>query len=74
MICAIKVDGYEARGFHFNKVHIIHIFCLNKVKKSRVEMTNFVWQSSIGTVDDIVIDIVKELRNPFCRLFMLFST
>ena len=46
----------------------------NKAKKSRVEMTNFVWQSSIGTVDDIVIDIVKELRNPFCRLFMLFST
>ena len=47
---------------------------MDKVKKSRVEMTNFVWQSSIGTVDDIVNDIVKELRNPFCRLFMLFST
>ena len=64
MICAIKVDGYEARGFHFNKVHIIHIFCLNKVKKSRVEMTNFVWQSSIGTVHVIVI-LVKELRKSF---------
>ena len=36
----------------------------NKAKKSRVEMTNFVWQSSIGTVHVIVI-LVKELRKSF---------